>query len=254
MTVQTPSLFDAYSLRARLQPALLCILPLSGALIALSPDLLEPIRAGIVIGASMGGTLLLSHLSRDMGKRLEAKLFQEWGGKPSVTLLRHTDQTVDVLTKRRYTEYLGRSLGIPWPKVEDEGADGKAADAVYASAGAWLIAQTRDTSRFRVLFEENISYGFRRNLLALKPLTAGASVLTLAVMGLAHRGLLPFEDRGDAWLLALGSLVALYLLIMLVVVRPAWAKEAAVSYAQRLLETADLLAQGRAAKQEEPLA
>ena len=197
-------------------------------------------------------TVLLSHLSRDMGKRLETKLFEAWGGKPSVTMLRHTDQTVDVHTKRRYTEYLRRSLGVSWPTAEDERADGKAADAVYASAGAWLIAQTRDTSRFRVLFEDNIAYGFRRNLLALRPFTVAISVLALALIGLAHQGLLPLEARGDAWLLALASLVALYLLMTLVVVRRGWVKEAAHSYAQRLLETADLLAQGKPVKQAEP--
>lgn len=248
MTAASPSLFDAYSLRARLQPALLCVLPFSVALLALSPDLLEPIRAGLLVVASMGGTLLLSHLSRDMGKRLEGKLFEAWGGKPSIALLRHSDDTVDAHTKRRYTEYLQRSLGIPWPTEEDEHRDGKGADAVYASAGAWLIAQTRDTSRFRVLFEENISYGFRRNLLALKPLTTGASILALGVIGLAHQGFLPLEPRGNSWLLTLAMLVLLYLLMTLTVVRREWVRAAAQSYAQRLIETADLLAQNNSVR------
>jgi hypothetical protein len=29
---------------------------------------------------------------------------------------------------------------------------------------AWLLTQTRDTKTFSILFRENISYGFRRNL------------------------------------------------------------------------------------------
>ena len=125
---------------------------------------------------------------------------------------------------------------------------------MYASACAWLIAQTRDASRFRVLFEENITYGFRRNLLAVKPLTVATSILSLIVIGLAYFDLLPLVSRGDGWLLTLASMVALYLLLTLIVVRHEWVKEAAYSYAQRLLETTDLLAQGKPMKQAEPAA
>lgn len=248
MTSPTPSLFDAYSLRARLQPALLCILPASVVLLTLNPELTEPVNAILVATVSMGGTLLLSHLSRQKGQRLETRLYAEWGGKPSVRFLRHSDDTIDAHTKRRYTDFLRYAVGANWPTSADEITDAPSADRIYDSAGSWLKAQTRDPAKFRILFEENVSFGFRRNLLALKPLTILVSILSLMLIGLVYFGRIPLETRGPGWLLTGVAFILLYLLLTLLTVRKQWVKEAANSYALRLLETTDLLAQDRQGK------
>src|SRR5260370_17709690 len=85
--------------------------------------------------------------------------------------------------------FLAGRLNAPAAAPAQEEADSKAADTFYARGGTWLRENTRDTKKFRVLFNENISYGFHRNLLGLRlpGLILNASILIICVATLAHR-------------------------------------------------------------------
>lgn len=74
-------LLDPYSRRARLQPALLAILPLALALLAWYPSEARTLGFVWAIVVSAGGTALLAQIARERGKRLEKELFDSWGGK-----------------------------------------------------------------------------------------------------------------------------------------------------------------------------
>src|ERR1700694_366223 len=103
---------------------------------------------------------------------------------PSTAMLRHRDLRLPAPLKTRYKTCLQKHLPDPaFPAAEDEERNPVAADALYASAGAWLLGQTRDRARFGLLFEENVNYGFRRNLWAWKPaaLLVGVSSLSVSV-------------------------------------------------------------------------
>jgi hypothetical protein len=63
------------------------------------------------------------------------------------------------------------------PTAEEEAAYPEAADSAYQSVTTWLLTQTRDTKRFSILFRENISFGFRRNLWGLKPIGAAVTLM-----------------------------------------------------------------------------
>jgi hypothetical protein len=52
--------------------------------------------------------------------------------------------------------------------ADEEARDQNAADDFYAAAGTWLRENTRDAKKFSILFNENVMYGFRRNLLGLR--------------------------------------------------------------------------------------
>jgi hypothetical protein len=80
--------------------------------------------------------------------------------------------------------------------------------------------------------EENINYGFRRNLYALKP-------IALAVLGLAIAlAVVSSLADGVHWPVALsGSATLLLMLAWLFLVRPEWVWQAGEKYAERLLET-----------------
>jgi hypothetical protein len=79
----------------------------------------------------------------------------------------------------RYRAFLkGQLPHLALPTAEEERADPEGADRAYESVTAWLRTQTRDTKTFSILFRENISYGFRRNLWGLKPL--GVTIALLA--------------------------------------------------------------------------
>lgn len=156
---------DPYDRRARLSPALLSLLPIVFLFICLYPNR-EPIwtsLGGVVV--YFGCTMLLVQLGRNRGKSLEISLFREWDGKPSVAMLRHRDTRLVETTKYRYRAFLeGNVPELRLATAEQEKNCPIRADEGYESATNWLLAQTRDRDRFRLIFEENINYGFRRNL------------------------------------------------------------------------------------------
>lgn len=235
------TLLDPYSLRARLQPALLALLPFVVTAFTLAPSASQPMHAALVIIATAGGAVWLSQVARDLGKELEPRLYASWGGKPSTAMLRHRDNRLSAALKARYRAALGGALNLRMPTDTEEQVDPEAADVVYATAGAWLVANTHSTEEFRVLFADNINYGFRRNLLGLKPFAVGGALLSAALVAICWRYGWPLPQPSAASVQAGLCSVTLYLLLMLFVVRPTWVKRAADAYAERLLETTDRL-------------
>ena len=173
--------FDGYSIRARLFPALIAAAPALAALTLLISWRTFGISSVI---ASMGMLVLLfavADLSRSRGRAIEAELHKALGGLPSITMFRRDDQTINDGSKTRYREHLARELGVPAPSVEEERQNQPAADAFYEQCGVWLRQHTRDTKAFSLLFGENITYGFRRNLLGVKAFALWLNVIVVAV-------------------------------------------------------------------------
>lgn len=162
-------LFDAYSLRARLQPALLTVFPAFVTVAAWLPALYQTAVGLIGLATACGVTVFLAHVARERGRVTEKRLFAAWGGKPTTIWLRHRDSNLDPHTKDRYHEFLSSGLR-DWraPTHDEERLDPIAADSRYDTAVRWLLEYTRDKSRFPLVFKENVSYGFRRNLRGLR--------------------------------------------------------------------------------------
>jgi len=233
------TLVDPYSMRARLQPALLTLLPPCAALLAIAPALLEPVRGVLLLVAALGGALLLSNVARDAGKGIEPQLWSAWGGQPSVAMLRHRDGRLVAPIKARYHKRLGQILKRTFPTVQEEAADPVAADGAYEAANSWMLANSRDQDKFQALFAENITYGFRRNLLGLRAYVLLSCAFALGAIALAgFTDLLPAKpNMAAAAVAAVG--VAVYALGFLVLVRRSWVRRAAEACAFRLLETVD---------------
>ncbi len=123
----------------------------------------------------------VADLSRARGRKIEAKLYEEHDGIPSITMFRRNDQTIDAGSKDRYREILTEKLGAAAPSPEEESANQVAADAFYGQCGVWLRQNTRDTKKFPILFGENVTYGFRRNLLGVKALALWLNAIVVAV-------------------------------------------------------------------------
>jgi hypothetical protein len=174
-------LFDAYSLRARLFPAIIAVAPALAAL-ALLISWKSFGLSNLV--ATLGLLVLMfaiADLSRSRGKAIEGKLYAEYGGMPSITLFRRNDMTLDAGSKDRYREFLAGKLGVTVPTVHEENTDQGATDAFYGQCGNWLRQNTRDTKKFSILFSENVTYGFRRNLLGVKVLALCLNVIIVAL-------------------------------------------------------------------------
>jgi hypothetical protein len=234
---QLPDIFDTYSRRARLFPALV-----AGGSLVMAAFVLAPLQnMGLPqLGAGLfSGVLVyaLADIARRHGKRLEEKLYKEWGGKPSTMMLRHSDTRLDATTKARYLKFLSGKIGTPAPSATDEAADLVKCDASYEHCGNWLRENTRDTKKFKLLFDENVAYGYRRNLLGLKwPGFAIDLVVLIACAAVFWRWLpLDPENALSVKVGVVGAFAFLHALFMLFLVTKETVREAALTYARQLL-------------------
>ncbi|MPR37425.1 hypothetical protein [Salmonirosea aquatica] len=114
-------------------------------------------------------------------------------------------------------------------------------DEAYESWVRFLISQTRDTAKYPLLFKENMNYGFRRNLWALKPFA-----IVIVVVSLIGSYFYYFRATGTFNPVLFPSSYLVNLIILLValtfwlfIVSPRWVESIAYSYGQRLLETVE---------------
>jgi len=172
---------DPYDRQARLYPALLCLLPLLAVIALMYAPNASDLTRVVTLAVSCGGLFLMTNICREMGKRLEDKLFREWGGKPSTQMLRHRDGTIDSVTKRRYHAFLAAKINSVFPDAELERIDRAKADEAYQSGARWLLDHTRPEAgkQFDLLFRDNVTYGFRRNALGVKPLAVVVAAFCL---------------------------------------------------------------------------
>jgi hypothetical protein len=200
-------------------------------------DQLKGLPLGVALTAALG--LLLAQLGRDAGRDSEPGLFARWGGKPTTRLLSHEHSTMNPNSLRAIHDRLRQlrpDLVLPSSAAE-ETQDLESARAAYESCVDVLRERTRNANEFPLVFEENASYGFRRNLWAMRPAGWVASFIGLAssVAALTH-----------AWqtskVLAAFPLVYALVCVVLLVwwsmrIKPEWVRLPAEAYAHRLLET-----------------
>ena len=232
---------DRYTITARLAPVWIVFLPV--ALVAGVLFGRESVETGLAIwlGTAVVLTVLFSQLGRDRGRKIEPRLFARWGGPPTTVYLRHRGSPLNPLTHERVIRKLAATIpGLRWPTPDDEAADAGAADKVYESASLFLREHTRDTERFQLVFAENVSYGFRRNLWAMKP--TGVVVSATCALILAAKIARDVGERSpcaSSWIALAASVVLLVTWFLRI--REPWVHEAANAYAERLLGAVEVL-------------
>jgi hypothetical protein len=224
-------LFDEYAFRARVYPALLASLPVVATVILLWPDAgFRELWSAIV---AAGGTFFLANYVRSRGKRLESTLINKWDGLPTTHMLRHRE-VGNIVAFRRRRQGLELVFGEMLPTPDEERDDPAGADASYIAATRSLIARVRsDSKKYPRVHEENIHYGFRRNLLAIKSI----SLVVLGILTAADITISIVHYR-TLDLVAIG-LDLLMGLAWLTIVTEAWVREAGQTYAERLFDTLD---------------
>ncbi|MBD2598193.1 hypothetical protein H6G74_28280 [Nostoc spongiaeforme FACHB-130] len=252
--------FDDYNRKARLTPALFAGMPIALIALTLFPDKVWSWGGVISLLAWFGVLRLLAQLARDMGKAKEDELYTAWGGKPTTCLLRHRNAQNKVELARWHSK-LHDLTGQPLPSQSEELADPHLADQAYDTCVRFLIAKTRDHSKFSLLYEENCNYGFRRNLLGVRPLgiiTSSFGALFLGTQCAFSIGLfgiftewqagrpiliqksLHFSNCPPMTLVYL-SIDLILLIAWLLWINSSWVKSAADVYAARLFESCENL-------------
>ena len=101
---------------------------------------------------------------------------------------------------------------------------------------------TRNKTAFPVIFHENVNYGFRRNLLAMKPagiaLCLAGAVLSMLTVILGMKGT-AIDSQASAAVIAVlnASMLSWWCLR----INSEWVRVAAFAYAERLLGSCDAL-------------
>lgn len=234
-------MLDSYSLKARVYPMLILLLPILVAGVFYSIQLENSWHFVMSLGLVSVLTYFFSQLGRDLGKKREKELWNSWGGAPSIQILRFSDSTLDKHTKERYHLRLQSLCPIQTPiNLSDPHPE---LDEKYAAWNKFLISKTRDTKVFNLLFKENVSYGFRRNLWAIKPI-AILIILVLMILNYLYEVRLsgtinPLMLSQTFWGCSLSLL--LLLIVWLFIINEEWVKTPAFSYALRLCESIEQL-------------
>ena len=245
------NLTDGYSRVARLYPAVLAFLPLFWTALALDPKALA-FNASHLVGVGLAASAVvafLTSLARSRGKVIEKQLLDSWGTWMTTIILRHRDGTLDSVTKGRYHARLQALYkDVVLPTAAEEAQDSLGADEKYRAATTRLIELRRD-AKYKMLHKENAQYGFRRNLLGLKPLALTVAVaaagLTTAVgiLGFTQAGhdlAALFADAAARQLLYVGLCLDIaYMVVFVLFIRPHFVRQAAEEYALALFKTLD---------------
>ncbi|MGE3831671.1 MAG: hypothetical protein AB7F76_11820 [Parvibaculaceae bacterium] len=234
---------DAYSVRARLFPAILAAAPAFAAFTLLISWERIALSNVIVTLALVVLIFALADFSRKLGLRVEPRLYAEMGGKPSVIMFRRLDPTIEESIKDRYRAFIASKINQVAPTVQQEATDLAMADAFYEACGTWLRSNTRDARKFPLLFNENVSYGFRRNLLGLKwsALTVNLIVVVICAALVWHRGI--FDINNDLVMRTVVVLIiaAIHAIYFAFVVTKTGVKEAARKYGRELILSTETL-------------
>ncbi|MBM7488096.1 hypothetical protein ACVWWI_006353 [Bradyrhizobium sp. USDA 3686] len=249
---------DAYTLRARLFPAVLAAAPALAALALLISWEKIALSNMIASGALLVLLFALADFARKEGLRIEPRIYKEMGGKPSITLFRRSDTTIDEHAKDQYRTFLAGKLNRQAPTPADETTDLTAGDSFYEQSGIWLRDNTRDAKKFPLLWNELVSYGFRRNQRGLKwpALVVNVIVVVICAAVLWRRASLDMTDD-----LVMRTIVVLIIAVVhaayfALVVTKEGVKEAARRYGRELILCCQSLIMGspRSAPRKKPVA
>lgn len=234
--------FDVYSLRARLFPAIIAAAPALAALALLISWKSFELSNVIATLAVLILLFAIADFARSRGRAIEPTLYSEQGGMPSITMFRRNDSTIDDGTKERYREFLGNELGVTVPSAEDEQADQATADSFYQQCGVWLRQNTRDTKKYPLLFNENLTYGFRRNLFGLKwlALALNLAVVTICLLLLSQDNW-PWETDFGKRITVVLLVAAMHVTYIFFAVRKTAVLDASRVYARELILSCEAL-------------
>lgn len=221
-------MLDAYNRHARLAPALLTLLPLTGLLGLLEWSLASLSRAAPVIVAA-GLHVLAVHVVSDLGRAKQATLWRDWDGPPTTHMLRWREATNVSALEQRHRE-VARVTGQPLPTQSEEASDPLAADLRYEAAASRLLEAARG-SGFELVATQNAAYGFRRNMLGCRSWAIGCSVI--AVLSVMVCGILGKTE----WPVVSGFSIAvtIWTVSLRLMVNPTFVRRAADRYAEALL-------------------
>lgn len=232
--------FDAYTVRARIVPALIAGLPCLAFLFVTVPWDSFGLSNALILTMCFVLLYAFADLARSRGRKVEAKL----NTRQTPHLWHRADRQIPQISKDNYRSFIAGVLNHPAPTEHDELNDPARADDFYLSAGNWLRDATRDSAKFKILYGELLTYGFRRNLLGLKPIALVLNVfVTTALVALFYDRPSYFYDlnHADVKFYTLVVVTLCHSLYMIFAVSRNGVKEASAMYGRQLILSCELL-------------
>jgi hypothetical protein len=238
-------IFDRYDILARITPGLLApLVPGISLLIAFPQIVTGNIYRTIGSGVVMIGLLyLFASMARSRGRAVQHMLKQRSGGFPTEIVLRFRDNTIEMPTKRAYHAALqDLAPDFRLPDANAEAQDPDAADGIYRAVIRRLI-DLRRGPKHPLIHNDNIAYGFWRNLLGMRgaalvlAVCASAAIVVMRTTQMTTGNMPLWAIARDAPATQVAAVVLLFLWIafLLIIVRPPRVWDAGVAYAERLL-------------------
>ena len=245
---------NSYRFRARIQPALITVLPIGLLLLALLAEQPLLITALLAVLGTIGGTVTVEHFGREQGRKKEPILWKSWDGPPTTRMLRHRCSPGDPEISAELRRWVEDCTGYFLPTKQQERDFPEWADTIYRQAVAFLREATRDPAKFPLVLAANADYGFRRNLWGLRPVGATVAV-ALTIIAWTQLSLTIWgRPWPEPWwyIFASPDSAAVIRLVVAVMdtalasywlfwIKASWVKTAADEYAQRLLESVQAL-------------
>lgn len=158
-----------YEIRARIIPSIIITLPLIVPVYLLVSAKFQPIFTAVFFGILFISVIYtMSFFVRNKGKKIQKQLYVEWGGMPSVCVIRWEDQTFDEDFKRDLHNEIKNYCGINLSSLEEEKKDPKNADRLIENAFNQvksLVYFDYPNGTWKIY---NAEYGFNRNLMSCK--------------------------------------------------------------------------------------
>ena len=225
---------DRYDRNARLNPALILLLPAFLFVFVWFPAVWTQFGAIAAFVVACGVLYALTRYVRRLGHGIERKLGARIGRLHTAALLSLVDDRLSASMKAKCRSYIEAHSGLTLPPIEQEESDPKSAADERLVAVKWLLEHTRPTAAATLLLDENISYGFARNLLGLKPY----GLVTSGIVCLASVWLLLGTPSGSTTFL-LGSILCgvsfLAFVFWLLLVTEKSVEKASQLYAEKIL-------------------
>ena len=147
---------DAYTFRARVQPAFMVILPLLIFLFALLPELPLFVSALVGLLGAAGGTAVMAQVGGSWAAGRSLISGRVGDGPPTTRLLRHRRTLGDIKLGAGLREQFEQWIKHSLPTEREEENFPERADVQYGEAVRALRDATRDQTRFGLVFAENV--------------------------------------------------------------------------------------------------
>lgn len=234
------NLFDTYNLRARLCVSIFYAAPFIFDIICLTHKAFS-ITEGFVMSAlcvTVCQALLGIHRAPTVGQSSK---------NPAAELLSPSSE-LSAGTRIRYYRKLAAFEPEFQPLLDytcnslQGSKDDSDINQLCNDAISWLRAKTRNHETFRLVYEENINYGFTRNMLRLKPIFDKLNLLTIFLFCCYIKAIISAFSWTTHGIYCLCLTVHLISMVYLhKCINDSALQKAATRYAYALLETIDIL-------------